>query len=125
MRPVEQTKNAVGFRLSEAAARWAIVWASCNPSEPVQALALPELAMMPWKGPAVREVLLAEQHGRGLDGVLGEGAGGRAGAQGEKQREIEALEIVLLADIAGDRRRVEAGHIGDAGAIQGDSQLGH
>ena len=47
MRPVEHTKKDEAFRLSEAAARWAVASASTKPSGPVQALALPELAMMP------------------------------------------------------------------------------
>ena len=77
------------------------------------------------KRAALGQMLLAEQHGGRLDGILREGAGGGAGTQGKKQREVEPLQVMLLANIAGHTRTLETRDISDAGVIQGNNQLGH
>ena len=71
------------------------------------------------------EVLLTEQHGRGFDGIRRERAGSGAGTQRKEEREVEALQVVFVANIAGHSGRFEAGDIGDAGAIRGNYELSH
>jgi hypothetical protein len=77
------------------------------------------------KRSAVREVLLTQQHGRGLDGILREGAGGGAGPQRKEQRQVGALEVVLAPDVARRAGGFEARDIRDAGTVGGNGQLGH
>ena len=63
-------KNAAGFRFSEAAARWAVSWASRRPAGPVQALALPELATIPWNGPPSARCFWQSSTGAALTAFL-------------------------------------------------------